>query len=102
VCWEHNKVGFEAFLNAKTVSDRLSFKATVNPVEHHGVQLIIQRCINHKLESRNIITTLSGETPKKSTTRGYPQEHILWLLLWSLAADKSGDSAGLLTMLWDK
>jgi hypothetical protein len=58
-------------------------------------------CINSMLESRNVITTLSGETLKRSTTRGCPQEHILWLLLWSLLVDNSGDSMEI-DMLWDK
>jgi hypothetical protein len=37
MCWEHNKVALGAFLNPKTVSDTLSFEATVKQAEQHGV-----------------------------------------------------------------
>jgi hypothetical protein len=39
------------------------------------------------LESRNIIATLSGETPGASAARGCPQGGVLSPLLWSLVVD---------------
>jgi hypothetical protein len=40
------------------------------------------------LESRNIVTTLSGGTFRASTTKGCLQEGVLSPLLWSLVVDE--------------
>jgi hypothetical protein len=83
------------------VIDRASFETIVEAAEQQGVELTIHRRINPTLESRNTITTLSGESLKGSTTISCPLGGVLLPLLWGLVLDNfSGDPSKIIIMAW--
>jgi hypothetical protein len=73
-----------AFLDTEGAFDRTSFDVLTQAAERHDTGPAICMWISSMLKSRNIITTLLGETMRVSTARGCP----LLLLLWSLIMDE--------------
>jgi hypothetical protein len=77
-----------AFLDIDRAFDRTSFDTITHAAERHGIEPTICRWICSMLESRNVTTTLSGETLRASTARRCPQGHALSPLLWVLVVDE--------------
>jgi hypothetical protein len=90
LAWRQVKVTFipkprkSHYTDIEGAFDRTSFGITTQAAETHGTKPTICRWISSMLESRNIITTLLGETMRASTTRGCSQGGVLSPLLYSL------------------
>jgi hypothetical protein len=85
---EYKEIALGAFLDIEGAFDRTSFDVITQAAERHGTESTICRWICSMLESRNTVTTLSGETLRVSTAKGCPQEGVLLPLLWSLVVDE--------------
>jgi hypothetical protein len=85
---EHEEIALAAFLDTEGAFDRTSFEVITQAAERHGTESTICRWICSMLESRNIVTTLSGETLRASTAKGCRQGGVLSPLLWSLVVDE--------------
>jgi hypothetical protein len=70
---EHKELALGAFLDIERAFDRISFDAITQNAEMHGIDTTICRWILFILESRNIITTFSGEILRASTAKKCPQ-----------------------------
>jgi hypothetical protein len=84
---EHNDIALGAFLDIEGASDRTSFDMIEQAAGNHGIEPAICRWIRAMLESRTIISTLSGEILRVSAAGGCPQGGVLSPLLWSLVVD---------------
>jgi hypothetical protein len=84
---EYNDFALGAFLDIEGAFDRTSFDIIKQAAERPGIESVICRWVCAMLGSRNIITTLSGETRRAPTARGCLQGGVLSSLLWSLAVD---------------
>jgi hypothetical protein len=71
-----------AFLDIGGALDRTSFDLITYAAGRHGTKPTICRWICSMLKSRNVISTLSGETLSVSTAGVCPQGHGLSPLLW--------------------
>jgi hypothetical protein len=78
-------VALGAFLHIEGPFDRTSIHTIKQAAEKHGIEPEICSWICSMLESRNIVTTSSGETLGASVAKGCPQKGMLSPLLWSLA-----------------
>jgi hypothetical protein len=85
---EHKEIALAAFVDIEGTFDRTSSEVITLAAERNGTESTICRWICSMLESRNIVTTLSGETLRASKARGCPQGGVLSPLLWSLVADE--------------
>jgi hypothetical protein len=85
---EHKEIALAAFLDIEGASDRTSFAVITQAAERHGTESTICRWICSMLESRNIVTTISGETLRASMARGCLQGGVLSPLLWSLVVNE--------------
>jgi hypothetical protein len=74
---EHKEIALAAFLDIEGAFDRTSFEVITQAGERHGTESTICRWICSMLESRNIVTTLSGETLRVFTAKGCPQRGVL-------------------------
>jgi hypothetical protein len=81
---EYKEIALGAFLDIEGAFDRTSYEVITHAAERHETESAICRWICSMLESRNIITALSGEILRASTTKGCPQRGVLLPLLWSL------------------
>jgi hypothetical protein len=66
---EHKELALGAFVDTERAFDRISYDAITQSTERHGIDPTICRWILSMLESRNIITTFSGEILRASTAR---------------------------------
>jgi hypothetical protein len=80
---EYKKIALGAFPDREGAFDRTSFEVITQAAEKHGTEPTICRWICSILESRNILTTLLGETLRASIAKG----GVLSPLLWSLVVD---------------
>jgi hypothetical protein len=85
---EYKEIPLRVFLDIEGAFDRTSFEVITQAAERHGIESTICRWICSMLESRNIVTTLLGETSRVSMTQGCPQEGVLSPLLWSVVVDE--------------
>jgi hypothetical protein len=66
---EYKEIALGAFVDIEGAFDRTTFEVITQAAERHGTESTICRWICSMLESRNIITTLSGETMRASTAK---------------------------------
>jgi hypothetical protein len=85
---QYKETALAAFLVIEGAFDRTSFDIITQAAERHGTEPTICRWICSMLKSRNIVTTLSGETLRASMAKGCPQGGVLLPLLWSLVVDE--------------
>jgi hypothetical protein len=69
-----------AFLDIEGVFDRTSYDTIKQVAERHDIEPEVCRWICAMPKSRNIVSTLAGDTVRASVARGCP-------LLWSLVID---------------
>jgi hypothetical protein len=84
----YKEIALGAFPDIEGASDTASFGITAQASESHGIAPTICRWISSMMKSRNIKTTLYGETMRASTARRCLQGGVLSPLLWSLVVDQ--------------
>jgi hypothetical protein len=84
---EQKDLTLGAFLDIEGAFDRTSYDRIKQAVERHGTEPTVCRWICAMLKSRNIISTLAGDTVRASVPRGCSQGGVLSPLLWSLVID---------------
>jgi hypothetical protein len=85
---EYKELALGEILDTEGAFDRTSINIITQAAGRHSNEPTIYRWICSMLESRNIITTLLGETSRASTARECPQGGVLLPLLWGLVVDE--------------